>query len=116
MSRSRRRRTVRSGCRTDVCWSQRPHRSKPGRGSPLGTVVHVGAAIGQAAGQAWPPFVLVAGLLMIGAVVEADGLFAALGARIERLTTGPLALLATLLGLEAVVTAVLNLDTAVVFL
>jgi arsenical pump membrane protein len=76
----------------------------------------VGAAIGQAAGQAWPPFVLVAGLLLIGTVVEADGLFAALGTRIERVGGGPVALLATLLGLEAIVTAVLNLDTAVVFL
>lgn len=76
----------------------------------------VGIAIGQAAGQAWPPFVLVAGLLLIGIVVEADGLFAALGARIERVSGGPVALLATLLGLEAIVTAVLNLDTAVVFL
>ncbi|SRR6266516_1840058 len=76
----------------------------------------VGTAIGQAAGQAWPPFVLVAGLLLIGAVVEADALFAALGARIERISGGPIALLATLLGLEAIVTAVLNLDTAVVFL
>jgi Na+/H+ antiporter NhaD/arsenite permease-like protein len=76
----------------------------------------VDAAIGQAAAQAWPPFVLVAGLLLIGSVVEADGLFAALGTRIERVGGGPVALLATLLGLEAIVTAVLNLDTAVVFL
>jgi hypothetical protein len=34
--------------------------------------VLVGTAIGQAAGQAWPPFVLIAGLLLIGAVVEAE--------------------------------------------
>jgi arsenical pump membrane protein len=67
-------------------------------------------------GQTWPPFVLVAGLLLIGAVVEADGLFAALGTRIERIGGGPVVLLAALLGLEAIVTAVLNLDTAVVFL
>jgi arsenical pump membrane protein len=70
----------------------------------------------DAAGQAWPAFVLVAGLLMIGAVAEADGLFVALGTRAERLGGGPVTLLAALLGLEAVVTAVLNLDTAVVFL
>jgi arsenical pump membrane protein len=76
----------------------------------------VGTAIGQAAGQAWPPFVLVAGLLLIGAVVEADGLFGALAARIERVSGGPITLLATLLGLEAIVTAVLNLDTGVVFM
>jgi arsenical pump membrane protein len=60
--------------------------------------------------------VLVAGLLLIGAVVEADGLFAAVGARLERMPGGPVALLAGVLGLEAIVTAVLNLDTAAVFL
>jgi arsenical pump membrane protein len=53
---------------------------------------------------------------LIGSVVEADGLFAAIGTRIERIAGGPSALLAALLGLEAVVTAALNLDTAVVFL
>lgn len=76
----------------------------------------MGDAIRSAAGQAWPPFVLVAGLLLVGAVVEADGLFAALGARIEQLPGGPVALVWTLLGLEAIVTAVLNLDTAAVFM
>ncbi len=72
-------------------------------------------AIRQAASQAWPPFVLVAGLLMIGAVAEAEGMFAALGARAERLGGHPVLLLGALLGIEALVTAVLNLDTAVVF-
>jgi arsenical pump membrane protein len=72
--------------------------------------------VGGAVGQAWPPFVLVAGLLLIGAVVEADGLFAALGARVERIGGGAVVLLTTLLGLEAVVAAVLNLDTAVAFM
>jgi Na+/H+ antiporter NhaD/arsenite permease-like protein len=67
----------------------------------------VSDAIRQAAQQAWPPFVLVAGLLLIGAVVEDDGLFAALGTRIVRIGGGPVALLTTLLGLEAIVTAVL---------
>jgi len=72
-------------------------------------------AILRAAEQSWPPFVLVTGLLLIGAVVEADGLFEAIGTRIERVWGGPLVLLSALLGLDAVVTAVLNLDTAVVF-
>ncbi len=72
-------------------------------------------ALVHSAGQAWPPFVLVTGLLMIGEVVEADGLFAALGTRIERIGGGPVVLLAALLSLDAVVTAILNLDTAVVF-
>ncbi len=72
-------------------------------------------AILHAVGQAWPPFVLVTGLLLIGAVVETDGLFEALGTRIERIGGGPVVLLATLLCLDAVVTAILNLDTAAVF-
>jgi arsenical pump membrane protein len=75
----------------------------------------VAESIRQAGSQAWPPFVLVAGLLMIGAVAEADGMFAALGSRAERLGGHPRLLLAALLGFEAVVTAILNLDTAVVF-
>jgi len=70
----------------------------------------------DAAGQTWPPFVLVAGLLMVGAVAAGDGLFGAVGARIGRLRVGGTALLVALLGLDACVTAVLNLDTAVVFL
>jgi arsenical pump membrane protein len=66
--------------------------------------------------QAWPPFLLVTGLLLIGAVASADGLFEALGARLAQAPLPPRALLLTLLGLVAVVTAVLNLDTSVVFL
>src|SRR5919204_3672022 len=73
-------------------------------------------AILAAAGQAWPPFVLVAGLLLIGAVAAADGLFEALGARLARTRLGARGLLLALLGLVALVTAVLNLDTSVVFL
>src|SRR5919197_4401905 len=73
-------------------------------------------AIVAAAEQAWPPFVLVAGLLLIGAVAAADGLFEALGARLARMALGPRGLLFALLALVAAVTAVLNLDTSVVFL
>ena len=69
-----------------------------------------------AAGQAWPPFVLVAGLLLIGAVAAADGLFEAAGARLAAARVPPRCLLVALLGLVAAVTAVLNLDTAVLFL
>jgi arsenical pump membrane protein len=69
-----------------------------------------------AAGQVWPAFVLVAGLLLIGAVAAADGLFEAIGARLARAPLRPRALLLSLLGLVALVTAVLNLDTSVVFL
>ena len=73
-------------------------------------------AIVASAGQAWPPFVLVAGLLLIGGVAAADGLFDALGARLARTRLGGRSLLIALLALVAVVTALLNLDTSVVFL
>jgi arsenical pump membrane protein len=73
-------------------------------------------AIVAAANQAWPAFVLVAGLLLIGSVAAEDGLFEATGARLARSRLGAHGLLVALLGLVAVVTAVLNLDTAVVFL
>src|ERR687888_1691279 len=73
-------------------------------------------AIVAAAGQAWPPFVLVAGLLLIGAVAAADGLFEAAGVRLAGAPLGARSLLLALLALVAVVSAMLNLDTAVVFL
>lgn len=73
-------------------------------------------AILASARQAWPPFVLVAGLLLIGSVASGDGLFEALGARVARTHLGARSLLLALLGLVAGVTAVLNLDTSVVFL
>jgi arsenical pump membrane protein len=69
-----------------------------------------------AAEQAWPPFVLVAGLLLIGAVAADDGLFEAVGSRLAAMRLGARSLLLALLALAAVVTAVLNLDTSVVFL
>jgi arsenical pump membrane protein len=72
--------------------------------------------LADALAQAWPAFALVAGLLLVGAVAARDGVFAAAGAALARIPGPPFALLASLLLLEAVVTAVLNLDTAVVFL
>ena len=66
--------------------------------------------------QAWPAFALVAGLLLIGAAAARENLFAAAGAAVARMRGGPLVLLAGLLLVEAVITAVLNLDTAVVFM
>jgi len=70
----------------------------------------------QAAGQAWPPFLLVTGLLLVGAVAAEDGLFEALGARLADARLGAQGLLLALLALVAAVTAVLDLDTSVVFL
>jgi arsenical pump membrane protein len=66
--------------------------------------------------QTWPPFVLVAGLLLIGRVADEDGLFEATGAALARTRLGARSLLFALLGLVAVVTAILNLDTSVAFL
>lgn len=73
-------------------------------------------ALSDAAQQAWPPFVLVTGLLLIGLVAHADGLFERAGRVLEQLPGPPDVLLAGGIVLVAVVTAVLNLDTAVVFL
>jgi arsenical pump membrane protein len=81
---------------------------EPGRLSQ----VHLSAA----AEQAWPPFVLVSGLLLIGLVANRDGLFEQAGLFLQGLAGPPVVLLAACLLLVAVVTAVLNLDTAVVFL
>jgi arsenical pump membrane protein len=66
--------------------------------------------------QAWPPFALVLGLLLIGLLAHRDGLFDWAGRRLQRLPGPPLLLLLAALALVAAVTAVLNLDTAVVFL
>jgi arsenical pump membrane protein len=66
--------------------------------------------------QCWPPFVLVAGLLLIGLVAGEDGLFDAAAGFIERLPGSPLALFAACCLALAVTTALLNLDTAAVFL
>jgi arsenical pump membrane protein len=70
----------------------------------------------DAVAQVWPAFVLVAGLLLIGQAAAAEGLFEAVGARIACMPVSPRVLLFALLGVVALVSAVLNLDTAVVFL
>jgi arsenical pump membrane protein len=70
----------------------------------------------DAAEQARGPFLLVAGLLLLGLVADGDGVFRWASARLLGVTTHPRRLLAVALALVAVVTALLNLDTAVVFL
>jgi arsenical pump membrane protein len=75
-------------------------------------VHHAGAAVDQA----WPAFVLVLGLLMIGVVLGADGVFEFAAAWLARLPGPAVALLACCYALVALVTAVLNLDTAAIFL
>ena len=68
------------------------------------------------ASRTWPPFVLVAGLLLIGAVAYEDGTFEAAGALLDRLPGGEGTLYVVAMGLVAGVTVVLNLDTSVAFL
>ena len=70
----------------------------------------------DAAGQAWPAFALVAGLLLVGAAAAAEGVFAEAGTLAARAPGGAAVLVVVLLGIQAIVTAVLNLDTAVVFM
>jgi arsenical pump membrane protein len=70
----------------------------------------------QAAAQDWSPFVLVAGLLLIGLVADDEGLFAAAGQRLARLARGGKTLFGCAAVMIGLVAAVLNLDTAVAFL
>jgi arsenical pump membrane protein len=69
----------------------------------------------SAASQAWPPFVLVAGLLAIGAIAHEGGLFEAAGHQLGRVRGSPVVLVVAVLGVVAAVTVVLNLDTAAAF-
>ena len=66
--------------------------------------------------QTWQPFVLILGLILIGLAAASDGLFESVGARLAALPGGGLTLFVSMMGLVAVVTATLNLDTSVVFL
>jgi arsenical pump membrane protein len=73
-------------------------------------------AFGDAAAHTWSPFVLVAGLLLIGAVANQDGIFAAAARALGRLPGGEAVLYVGSMALVAVVTVFLNLDTSVAFL
>jgi len=70
----------------------------------------------EAASQAWPPFALVTGLLLIGVAAHCDGLFEAAADRVSALRVGTRGLYIVMMVLVAAVTVVLTLDTAVVFL
>ncbi len=70
----------------------------------------------QAAAQDWSPFVLVAGLLLIGLTADKDGLFAFAGRQLGRVARTGTVLFAGAVVIIAVVTATLNLDTSVAFL
>ncbi|HZT65171.1 MAG TPA: SLC13 family permease [Acidimicrobiales bacterium] len=84
-----------------------------------GAALAAGFAPGSArasAAQDWPSFVLVAGLLLIGLVAQEDRLFSAAGQYLAGLTRHSGLMFVGAVGLVAVVTAVLNLDTSVAFL
>jgi arsenical pump membrane protein len=70
----------------------------------------------SAASQDWTPFVLVAGLLLIGLVADDDGLFAAAGYRLARMAPNGSLLFVGAVIMVGAVTSVLNLDTSVAFL
>lgn len=66
--------------------------------------------------SSWSPFVLVTGLLLIGHAASHEGLFESVGRLVARTPGNDLGLFGVTMLTVAVVTAVLNLDTAVVFM
>jgi arsenical pump membrane protein len=70
----------------------------------------------QTLSATWSPFVLVAGLLLIGHVASGEGLFRLVGAACARVPGGGVSLFLVTMVAVALVTAVLNLDTSVVFM
>jgi arsenical pump membrane protein len=87
-----------------------------GTGALLAAVLAAPHDARAAAAQDWPPFVLVAGLLLVGLVADEDGLFAAGGSALARLSPNGLALYVGSVVLVVSVTTLLNLDTSVTFL
>ena len=69
----------------------------------------------EAAAQDWPPFVLVAGLLLVGLVADEDRLFSTAGLGLARLASNGVILFSGAVVLIVAVTSVLNLDTSVAF-
>jgi arsenical pump membrane protein len=74
------------------------------------------SAARSAASQDWSPFVLVTGLLLIGMVANEDGLFAAAGTQLARISSNGVVVFIGAAVMIGGVTAVLNLDTSVAFL
>jgi arsenical pump membrane protein len=70
----------------------------------------------HAAAATWRPFLLVAGLLLIGVVAGEDGVFAWVASLLDRFARRRLLVYLVCMALVAVVTALLNLDTSVAFL
>jgi arsenical pump membrane protein len=72
--------------------------------------------LAQTLSATWSPFVLVAGLLLIGHVASGEGLFRLVGSGCARVPGGGVSLFLVTMIAVALVTAVLNLDTSVVFM
>ncbi len=72
--------------------------------------------LGESLSATWEPFVLIVGLLFVGHVAAGEGLFAYLGSRCARLPGSDTALFVATMLAVALVTALLNLDTSVVFM
>jgi arsenical pump membrane protein len=82
----------------------------------VAAVLADGGGARAAAAQDWSPFVLVAGLLLIGLAAEREGVFAAAGAALSHRFSNDKALTLAFVVLVGVVSATLNLDTSVAFL
>ncbi len=76
----------------------------------LAAVLLAPAHARAAASQDWPPFVLVAGLLLVGLVAHGDGLFAAGGHALARLSPNGVLLYVGTAMLVLTVTTLLNLE------
>ena len=70
----------------------------------------------QSLSHSWQPFVLITGLLLIGHVASREGLFESVGRLVARTPGNDAALFTVTMLAVAVVTALLNLDTSVVFM
>ncbi len=70
----------------------------------------------QSLSHSWQPFVLITGLLLIGHVASREGLFESVGQLVARTPGNDAALFTVTMIAVAVVTALLNLDTSVVFM
>lgn len=70
----------------------------------------------QSLSHSWQPFVLITGLLFIGHAAAREGLFESVGQVVARTPGNDVVLFSVTMVAVAIVTAVLNLDTSVVFM
>jgi arsenical pump membrane protein len=97
-------------------------RARPGLwilavGAPSAALAAISDPAGatSAAEQNWPAFVLVAGLILVGAVASGTGLFEAAGQRLASMPVGEVTRYAFAAALIGLVSALMNLDTAACF-